>query len=93
MLAASRAGLFQRLPGLDGTVGLFALLMDLANLVDENTILLAVRRLFTPCPVVIPAAADLENSAHALELELFAVGSHKGVLHLSSLAKYAAAFF
>src|SRR5215470_20116823 len=56
-------------------------------------VLLTAFRLFTPSPVIIPTAADLQNSAHALELKLFTMGLHKGVLHLSSLAKYAAAFF
>src|SRR5689334_18460763 len=67
--------------------------MNPANLLEQHTVLSAALGLFTPGPVVIAAAADLQNSAHPLELELFAMGLHKGVLHLSSLAKYAAAFF
>src|SRR6478752_636036 len=84
---------FNAHPGLGRSVGLFGLLVNPANLLEQHTVLLAALGLFTSGPVVIPAAADLQNSAHALELKLFAVRLRKGVLHLSSLTKYAAAFF
>lgn len=44
-------------------------------------------------PGVIVISLDLQNAAHAAELELALVLGHKYVLHPDSWAKYVAAFF
>src|SRR6185503_16602784 len=68
-------------------------MMDGTDRFEQNSVPLTALGLFTHRPVVVPAAADLEHLAHTRDTKLFAVSSDKGVLHLSSLAKYAAAFF
>src|SRR5687767_15419353 len=67
--------------------------MDGTDLFEQNPVPLTALTLFTHRPVVVPAATDLEDLTHPRDTKLFAVSSDKGVLHLSSLAKYAAAFF
>ena len=44
-------------------------------------------------PIVVPTGRDIEHQAKSANAVMLALGVNKGVLHLSSLAKYAAAFF
>src|SRR5215207_427569 len=81
------------MPCLDRTVSFFAVLVDLTNFLEQNFIALTALGPFTISPVVVPTATDLECLAHPFHSKFFVVSSDKGVLHLSSLAKYAAAFF
>src|SRR5262245_11814566 len=67
--------------------------MNLTDLFEQNLITPTALGLLANSPVIVPTAANLQNLAHPLDRKLFTLSSDKGVLHLSSLAKYAAAFF
>src|SRR5712692_668639 len=67
--------------------------MNFTDLYKQSPLLAAPRRLRTISPSVIAAATDLKHFTHPGDPEFHTVSSHKRVLYLSSLAKYAAAFF
>src|SRR5262245_4550446 len=67
--------------------------MDFTNLAQHHTILLATLRLRSIPPVIVSVATDLEHPTHSRPAKLILMSSDKAVLHPSSLAKYAAAFF
>src|SRR5574342_440755 len=93
MLAARDANPVESPPGLQRAVRLLVAVMNAADLCQQHSIPSAPRRLRPIAPIVVSATAYLKHSAHRRDPKLSAVSSHERVLYLSSLAKYAAAFF
>ena len=59
VLPAADAGPFQSPPDLNRTVSFFAVLVNFADLREQDPIPPAAPALFSTVPVVVPAAADL----------------------------------
>lgn len=70
-----------------------AVVKGLTDACQQDLVRQCTLGLWIGLPGVIAASLDLENAAHAVELERALVLGHKYVLHPDSLAKYVAAFF
>jgi len=93
MFAARDARFIQPPPGLDCAVGLAVRQMDLVDVRKQPGVGLVTPGRQAVAPVVKATAGDLEHPLHGGRAELPERFTHEGVLHGSSLAKYAAAFF
>src|SRR5579863_3706528 len=80
-------------PCLVGAIGLSRLQMHSADALQKLAVLHRPAALRPVAPLVIAAARHAEHGAHPCHLEEPHMPANEGVLHGSSRAKYAAAFF
>src|SRR5437016_8583449 len=93
MLAAGDACRGQRPPQLDRPVDSACLLVQPDDLGGQGPILDRPGTRGTGQPLIEPATTHTQYPTHPDHAKLRPMGSHEGVLHGRSLAKYAAAFF
>ena len=86
-------GLFQSPPGLNRTVSFFGVLVNFADFREQDPIELAAPALFATVPVVIPAAADLQNPAHPFDGKLSVMSSEQTRTSLELLGKVRGCLF
>jgi hypothetical protein len=93
MLSTGNSSSAQSSPRLYRSVSLSATLMNFTDLYKQSPLLPAPLGLRTISPSVIATATDLKHFTHPRDPKFSNVSPDERVLYLSSLAKYAAAFF